>query len=88
MAMRKIIIEIEEDDLRCENPCEITYKRWLKAIKNGVLLPEKHGMTEEYCPHKKRECKDCENAECWKLQVDDITAILEADGGDADAVSD
>lgn len=63
-------------------------------LRKGTLLPEGHGkiidadkiewygcMSEEYCPHKNTECKDCIRAECDKRQVDAITAIVEADGG-------
>ena len=63
-----------------------------EAIKNGVLLPKGHGRlkdidkidwygctTESDCPHKNRECKDCNKAECSKTQVDAIPTIIEAD---------
>ena len=41
---------------------------------------EWYGCTTEFdCPHKDRECKDCDRAECSKTQVDDIPTIIEAD---------
>lgn len=65
----------------------------INAVKNGIVIPAGHGkiidadkiewygcMSEEYCPHKNTECKDCVRAECDKRQVDAITAIVEADG--------
>lgn len=63
-----------------------------KAIVNGTVL-SKHGRlkdfdriewygctSEEDCPHKDRECKDCDRAECSKPQVDKLPTILEATG--------
>ena len=65
-----------------------------KAIANGTVLP-KHGRlkdfdkiewygctSEEDCPYKDRECKDCDRAECWKPQVDKLPTILEAWGNE------
>lgn len=61
-------------------------------IKNGTPLPKGHGRIKDLdkiewygcttafdCPHKDRECKDCDRAECRKTQVDDIPTIIEAD---------
>lgn len=63
-----------------------------KLIANGTPLPKGHGRikdidkiewygctTEFDCPHKERECKDCDRAECSKTQVDAIPTIIEAD---------
>ena len=65
------------------------------ALKNGTPLPKGHGRikdidkiewygctTEFDCPHKDRECKDCNRAECSKTQVDAIPTIIEADKGE------
>lgn len=62
------------------------------VIKNGTPLPKGHGRLKDIdkiewygcttafdCPHKNRECKDCDRAECSKTQVDDIPIIIEAD---------
>jgi hypothetical protein len=62
------------------------------AIANGTPLPKGHGRLKDIdkiewygcttafdCPHKDRECKDCDRAECSKTQVDDIPTIIEAD---------
>lgn len=62
------------------------------AIANGISIPKGHGRlidadeiewygctTAFDCPHKDRECKDCNRAECSKSQVDDIPTIIEAD---------
>lgn len=64
----------------------------ITAVDNGTPLPKGHGRikdidkiewygctTEFDCPHKDRECKDCNRAECSKTQVDDIPTIIEAD---------
>lgn len=95
----KLVIEIDEErysDVKnqvkngIDNPLKV-------IIANGTPLPKGHGkiidadkiewygcMSEEYCPHKNTECKDCVRAECDKRQVDAITAIVEADGGDVE----
>lgn len=67
------------------------------AIANGTPLPKGHGRlidadkiewygctTAFDCPHKDRECKDCDRAECSKTQVDDISTIIEADKGESE----
>ena len=64
----------------------------IHAIANGVSLPKGHGRLKDIdkiewygcttafdCPHKDRECKDCDRAKCSKTQVDDIPTIIEAD---------
>lgn len=63
-----------------------------RAIRNGIPLPKGHGRLKDIdkiewygcttafdCPHKDRECKDCDRAECSKIQVDEIPTIIEAD---------
>lgn len=68
-----------------------------KYLQNGTPLPKGHGkiidankiewfgcVSEQDCANKNIECKDCKRAECDKRQVDAITAILEADGGDTE----
>lgn len=41
---------------------------------------EWYGCTTAFdCPHKDRECKDCDRAECGKTQVDAIPTIIEAE---------
>ena len=62
------------------------------AIVNGTPIPKGHGdlmdrdkidwygcTTEEDCPYKDRDCKDCMRAECYKPQVDALPTIIEAD---------
>ena len=69
----------------------------LYAVANGVPLPKGHGRLKDIdkiewygcttafdCPHKDRECKDCDRAECSKTQVDDIPTIIEADRSEED----
>lgn len=68
------------------------FGRIRKAISHSTPLPKGHGRikdidkiewygctTEFDCPHKNRECKDCNRAECSKTQVDDIPTIIEAE---------
>ena len=65
------------------------------AVMNGTPLPKGHGdlmdrdridwygcTTEEDCPYKDRDCKDCMRAECYKPQIDALPTIIEADKGE------
>ncbi len=67
-------------------------RKILFAVFHGKVIPKGHGRlkdidkiewygctTEFYCPHKDRECKDCDRAECSKTQVDAIPTIIDAD---------
>lgn len=71
------------------------YSCLAECVRRGIPLPKGHGRlkdidkiewygctTEFDCPHKSRECKDCDRAECSKTQVDDIPTIIEADEGE------
>lgn len=89
---KKTIFYREFKDL---NDCVTT----IKALENGTPLPKGHGRlkdidkiewygctTEFDCPHKDRECKDCDRAECSKTQVDAIPTIIEADKESEDSI--
>lgn len=84
-----------KEDYDLCNKYGIKHNALCKMIVEGIQLPKGHGkiidadkiewygcMSEEDCPHKNIECKDCDRAECDKRQVDAITAIVEADGGE------
>ena len=71
------------------------YSCLAECVKRGVPLPKGHGRIKDIdkiewygcttafdCPHKDRECKDCDRAECRKTQVDDIPTIIEAESED------
>lgn len=75
-------------------------KRIILAVFHGTPLPKGHGRLKDIdeiewygctseldCPHKNRECKDCDRAECSKPQVDGIPTIIEADGARENEVS-
>jgi hypothetical protein len=73
------------------------FGRIRKAIFHGTQIPKGHGRLKDIdkiewygcttafdCPHKDRECKDCDRAECSKTQVDDIPTIIEADKAESE----
>ena len=78
---------IQDNEIAVDDVCEMA-----RAIRIGTPLPKGHGRikdidkiewygctTEFDCPHKDRECKNCDRAECSKTQVDAIPTIIEAD---------
>ena len=88
----QILIEISEENYHKveDGRCPVSVMR--DAIRNGKPLPKGHGdlmdrdkidwygcTTEEDCPYKDRDCKDCMRAECYKPQVDALPTIIEAD---------
>ena len=77
--------------------CGIINDEMYKNVRNGIPLPKGHGRLKDIdeiewygcttafdCPHKDRECKDCDRAECSKTQVDDIPTIIEADKAESE----
>ena len=66
-----------------------------QSIANGTPLPKGHGRlkdideikwygctSEDDCPYKNRDCKDCDRAECSKTQFDSIPVLIPADKGE------
>jgi hypothetical protein len=64
----------------------------MKAVGHGTPLPKGHGRlkdideikwyvctSEDDCPYKNRDCKDCDRAECSKTQFDNIPVLIPAD---------
>lgn len=93
MADIEVVIKIPEEVYEGLVYLDIFQVRNL--IQKGTLLPKGHGNLKDFdkiewygcttefdCPHKDRECKDCDRAECSKTQVDAIPTIIEADKGD------
>ena len=70
--MRKIIIEVDEDDMEMVVPCKFTVERWIKAIRNGILVDDitneinrrisvidKNLMEDRFYQGKKIAFEDC-----------------------------
>lgn len=91
----EVVIRISEDSYKATcngNMLPPDVENVVQGIKNGTLLPRGHGRLKDIdkiewygcttafdCPYKDRECKDCDRAECSKIQVDDIPTIIEAE---------
>lgn len=91
----QVVIEISDDTYEYilnGSETSIDESNVVTAVRNGTPLPNGHGRlkdideikwygctSEDDCPYKNRDCKDCDRAECSKTQFDSIPVLIPAD---------
>lgn len=95
MADIELVIKIPEEAynlLKGDGVDWLGAEHILSCVEKGKVLPNGHGRlkdidkikwygctSEDDCPYKKRDCKDCNRAECSKTQFDSIPVLIPAD---------